>query len=78
MRLKDLIECDIVKDNHKIIISQRVIGTVKTVARGNWYQDHILNYQDQEIYSLSYKSTNYDTPGECKGIWTVTLRDSIG
>lgn len=78
MKLKDLLESTLVDDDEKIILKQRTICGISTLRSGNWYQDHILNYQDQEIYSLSYKSTNYDTPGECKGIWTVTLRDSIG
>lgn len=68
MKLSDLVESGLVKDNHQIIVSQRIVGTIKSVRRGNWYQDHILDCLDREIYSIHYKTY-------CEGRWYVELMD---
>lgn len=67
MKLSDLIESGLVKDEHEIIISQRITGTISALAQGNWFHDHILNYLDRKIYSAHYKY--------CTGRWYVELMD---
>ena len=68
MRLKDLIESGLVKDDHQIIVSQRITGFGKTISQGNWYQDNILDLLDREIYSAHYKEY-------CGGRWYIELMD---
>ena len=54
MTLRELIDGGLLKDDDIIVINRSVKGTVKSVIKGNWYQDHVLECMDAEIFSLSY------------------------
>lgn len=68
MKLKDLIESCLIKDDHHLIISQRIAGYGRSVTRGNWYQDNVLDCLDREIFGAHYK----DVDG---GRWYIELTD---
>lgn len=64
MTLGELIECGLIKDDDTIAVHLHLIGGLKQVRRGNWYQDQILDVMDQPIDTLKY----------CCGDWDVTLQ----
>ena len=59
MTLRELIESDLMRDDHEIILKQSFHGCT-AVRRGNWYQDHILNEQNQEIDFLTFNGTTWN------------------
>ena len=64
MTLGELIECGLIQDDDTIAVHLHLIGGLKQVRRGNWYQDQILDVMDQPIDTLKY----------CCGDWDVTLQ----
>lgn len=57
MKLSELIMSGLVKDSDTITISKPSNGHVRpTCDKGNWFQDHILNYINEEISEYSWKA----------------------
>jgi hypothetical protein len=52
--LRELIECGLVNDDDRITVSLPFSGPVRIVKSGNWYQDHILDYQSRKIAEFSW------------------------
>lgn len=67
MTLHDLIMNDLVKDDEKIRIIMPLVGGVSVVRGGFWYNDQILDFQNNDICEFSWSKE--------KG-WTVTLTDT--
>lgn len=57
MRLKDLMEAPLIKDDDTVTLILEVpgVGTVK--KKGNWFQDFILEHMDREITGFTYKGS---------------------
>ena len=66
MKLRDLIINDMVQDDHMIRIEADFSGTKKKIAAGNWFQDHILDFMDREVETMTFYA-NCD-------LWVVTLK----
>ena len=71
MILKDLLESGLVKDEHQIkIVFPSVITDRNYVQISNWYQDHILNFMDWQIWAVKfYENTQ---------TWVVNLKSDWG
>ena len=54
MTLGELILCGLIKDEDTIAVHFYLIGNLKQVRRGQWYQDHMLDVADKPIDTLKY------------------------
>lgn len=64
MKLKELIESDLVKDDHNLVITMPVHGSASQIRRGNWFHDQILDVMDREIDTIEY---------QLGGLWYINL-----
>ena len=57
MKLKDLMEAPLIRDDDTVtlILEVKGVGTVK--RKGSWYQDCILEHMDKEIKEVTYKGS---------------------
>lgn len=57
MRLKDLMEAPLIRDDDTVtlILEIKGVGTVK--RKGSWHQDCILEHMDKEIKEITYKGS---------------------
>lgn len=57
MRLKDLMEAPLIRDDDTVtlILEIKGVGTVK--RKGRWFQDCILEHMDKEIKEITYKGS---------------------
>ena len=69
MRLKDLMEAPLIRDDYTVtlILEIKGVGTVK--RKGSWFQDCILEHMDKEITSLTYKGSGKK--------WTIYLSEGV-
>ena len=60
MKLKELIESELIGDSDIITVHLPLVGNLKAVRRGNWFNDQILDVMDHEIDELRYIAGNWD------------------
>lgn len=55
MKLKELIESGLVKDDHEIAVTVLVCGHAAELRKGNWFNDQIMDVMDREIDTFEYQ-----------------------
>lgn len=70
MKLKEILESGLIRDDHRICVDMKLFGNRKTVAAGKWFQDQILDLMDRKVVQIEYDSF--------LKLWTFTLADGIG
>lgn len=68
MTLMELLESGLIKDDHDVCIRMQLCGTRRTIARGNWFQDQVLEYLDWKIVSFSFEHGH---------IWTICVETEV-
>lgn len=63
MKLKELFESGMVKDDDTIAIHLPMIGHMEAIRRGRWFNDQILDLMDRDIDTIMY----------CLGDWDIHL-----
>lgn len=64
MKLKELIEGNLVKDDHNLVVNVPIHGSASQIRKGNWFHDQILDVMDREIDTIEY---------EIGGLWYINL-----
>ena len=64
MKLKELIESKLVKDNDNLAVTVPVHGSASQIRRGNWFHDQILDVMNREIDTIEY---------QLGGLWYINL-----
>ena len=54
MKLRELIENQLIKDDDKIGLNVPIHGHVCEVKRGHWFNDDILTMMDREVTGLEW------------------------
>ncbi len=60
MRICDVFKLGIVKDDTKVYIRNAISTPGLWLAKGNWYEDHILDYASENypVESFTWKNRN--------------------
>lgn len=64
MKLKELIEGNLVKDDHNLVVNVPIHGSASQIRKGNWFHDQILDVMDREIDTIEY---------QIGGLWYINL-----
>ena len=64
MKLKELIEGNLVKDDHNLVVNVPIHGSASQIRKGNWFHDRILDVMDREIDTIEY---------QISGLWYINL-----
>lgn len=64
MKLKELIESNLVKDDHNLVVNVPIHGSASQIRKGNWFHDQILDVMDREIDTIEY---------QIGGLWYINL-----
>jgi hypothetical protein len=64
MKLKELIEGNLVKDDHNLVVNVPIHGSASQIRKGNWFHDRILDVMDREIDTIEY---------QIGGLWYINL-----
>ena len=64
MKLKELIEGNLVKDDHNLVVNVPIHGSASQIRKGNWFHDRILDVMDREIDTIEY---------QLGGLWYINL-----
>ena len=64
MKFKELIESNLVKDDHKLAVTVPVYGQAAQIRHGRWFNDEILDVMDREIDTIEY---------QLGGLWYINL-----
>ena len=64
MKLKELIESNLVKDDHNLVVNVPIHGSASQIRKGNWFHDRILDVMDREIDTIEY---------QIGGLWYINL-----
>lgn len=54
MKLKDLLLSDFINDETNLITSRPMVGNICDIRKGNWYQDHILDFMDFTVRKFDF------------------------
>lgn len=60
MKLGELIESCLVKDDHNMMVHVPIFGNVRQIRCGQWFNDQILDLKDREIDSLQFNGSDWD------------------
>lgn len=55
MTLSKILDMGLIKDSTEVYIRD---ANMKVIARGNWYQDHILDHMDDEVECFTWQDDN--------------------
>ena len=64
MKLKELIEGNLVKDDHNLVVNVPIHGSASQIRNGKWFCDRILDVMDREIDTIEY---------QIGGLWYINL-----
>lgn len=64
MKLKELIESNLVQDDHNLVVNVPIHGSASQIRKGNWFHDQILDVMDIEIDTIEY---------QIGGLWYINL-----
>lgn len=64
MKLKELIESNLVKDDHNLVVNVPIHGSASQIRKGNWFHDQILDVMDREVDTIEY---------QIGGLWYINL-----
>ena len=64
MKLKELIESNLVKDGHYFAVTVSVHGSASQIGRGNWFHDQNMDVMEREIKTIEY---------QIGGLWYINL-----
>ena len=64
MKLKELIESNLVQDDHNLVVNIPIHGSASQIRKGNWFHDQILDVMDREIDTIEY---------QIGGLWYINL-----
>ena len=64
MKLKEVIEGNLVKDDHNLVVNVPIHGSASQIRKGNWFHDRILDVMDREIDTIEY---------QIGGLWYINL-----
>ena len=60
MKLGELIESSLIKDDHNFMVHVPMFGDVRQIRCGNWFNDQILDLMDREIDRLTFFGNEWD------------------
>ena len=54
MKVRDVLECGIIRDTDTVRIRTEFLGSVQQIAAGKWFEDRILNELDSDVFEFKW------------------------
>lgn len=72
MKLKELIESNLVKDDHNLVVNIPIHGSASQIRKGNWLHDQTLEVMDREIPDIMDREID-TIEYKIGGLWYINL-----